>query len=224
MKRRDQFLTVCSVVLAWVMISRPDVTRGQQPATQKTDFRHSEINTDASRVYIFVDKTGFGHQHGVVGFLSEGTLRIAERSAGHMVFDMRSFAADTADARRYIGLEGETDAGTQQQVNANMLGSAVLDVNRFPTARFDIDSMRSIEAKSASGKPQFQIDGKFTLHGVARPLQFIAEGTIQKGYLHLIGSFPLQQTAFGIRPFSKALGAVGVADQLTVYGDIWIKQ
>jgi hypothetical protein len=26
----------------------------------------------------------------------------------------------------------------------------------------------------------------------------------------------------GIQPFRKALGAVGVADQLTIYGDLWI--
>jgi polyisoprenoid-binding protein YceI len=214
----------CAAALALVAMSLPDVSRAQSTENKPATLRPGDIHTAASRVYIFVEKTGFGHQHAVVGRLKEGHLQSADSPAGQMVFDMQSFVADTKDARRYIGLEGETDAGTQKQVTANMLGPDVLDVQRFPTARFDVDTVQPNDTKSESGKPQYQIDGKFTLHGVTQPLRFTAEGTSQKGYLHLKGSFPLRQTAYGIRPFSKALGAVGVADELTVYGDLWIKQ
>jgi hypothetical protein len=51
-----------------------------------------------------------------------------------------------------------------------------------------------------------------------------ATGATEQGFLHLKGAFPLRQTDYGIRPFRKALGAVGVADVLTVYGDLWVKQ
>lgn len=41
-------------------------------------------------------------------------------------------------------------------------------------------------------------------------------------WTHLMGRFKILQTQFGITPFKKALGAVGVTDQLTVWGDLWI--
>jgi hypothetical protein len=62
------------------------------------------------------------------------------------------------------------------------------------------------------------------LHGVTKRINVTATGEQERGFLHLKGNFPLRQTDFGIRPFKKALGAVGVGDVLTVYGDFWIKQ
>jgi len=183
-----------------------------------------DINAGASRVYVMVDKTGFGHPHAVVGRLREGRLAIAGRGAGRLVIDLRTFLADAPDARRYINLKGEIDAKTQQDVTATMLGEDVLDVRRFPLAVFDVDSFTPVEASRRSDKVQYRLDGAIKLHGVRRPLRFVAEGGPDRGYLHLKGNFHLRQSEFKMRPYQKALGAVGVADVLTVYGDIWIKQ
>ena len=37
------------------------------------------------------------------------------------------------------------------------------------------------------------------------------------------GTVELKQTDFGIKPYSKLFGAVGVSDELRVYGEIWIR-
>jgi polyisoprenoid-binding protein YceI len=103
-----------------------------------------------------------------------------------------------------------------------MLGAAVLDVSRYPTATFTIHSLTSLAQSSSRGLPQYQLAGDFTLHGVTRPLSMNADAEQQGGWTHLRGQFTMLQSAFGITPFSKAFGAVGVSDQLTVYGDIWI--
>ena len=186
--------------------------------------RDGQIDTDLSRVFVFVDKTGFGHQHGVVGRLKSGNLLVANESAGRMVFDLSSFAADTESARRRVGLEGNSSDTEQEQVTANMRGAAVLDVERFPTAEFVLSSVRRFDQKDANGNTQFGLDGDFTLHGTTRRVHITATGSQERGFLHLKGSFPLRQTDFSIRPFKKALGAVGVADVLTVYGDLWVKR
>jgi polyisoprenoid-binding protein YceI len=206
----------------------PITAQSLQPRTiQKTDLAagrkvsSGEIETSKSRIYVFVEKTGFGHQHGVVGRLKGGSVPVAGRRAGQMIFDLKSFAADAADARRYVGLEGEIAAGTQGQITETMAGPAVLDVDRIPTAAFTIASLRPLNTKSAKGKPQYELDGQLTLRGTTRPLKITVERTEEKGMLHLQGSFPLTQSDFGIRPYKKAFGAVGVADELTVYGDIW---
>ena len=101
-----------------------------EPTTQSKSTVHpGDVNTQVSRVYTFVDKTGLGHQHAIEGKLVSGNLKVgASVDAGQMVFDMNSYDADTERARRYIGLEGTTGESTRSQVNANMRGRYVLDV------------------------------------------------------------------------------------------------
>ena len=181
------------------------------------------VQTEASRVYVFVDKTGLGHQHAVEAQLSKSTLTLgAQQKAGTLVFDMKSFSADTAAARKYLGLSGTTDASTRASVNTNMRGSAVLDVGRYPTATFEVESALPTGKISSRELPSYELKGNFTLHGVTRPLTLVADVEQRSGWLHLRGSFSILQTSFGIKPYSKAFGAIGVTDQLTIYGDLYV--
>lgn len=180
-----------------------------------------EIDTKTSRVYTYVGKTGLGHEHAVIGEIKAGSLNLGARNnAGKIVFDMTTWKADTPEARKYIGLKGTTSASTQRDVNANMLGSSVLDVRKYPTATFEITSAVPVKENAPTGKSFYQLDGKFTLHGVTRNLRLIAEVTEKNHQNHLRTSFAIKQTHFGITPYSKAFGAVGVTDELKIYGDI----
>lgn len=182
-----------------------------------------QLNLTSSRVYTFVDKTGLGHQHAVEGKLKSGSCVLGvQQNAGQLVFDMTSFDADTANARRYLGLGGQTDASTRQKVNANMKGGDVLNVRAYPTATFDIRSSMPTGQKGRSGHPIYELIGEFTLHGTRRPLKVQAEAESTNGWIHLRGRFAINQTSFGIRPFSTAFGAIGVADKLTIAGDLWV--
>ncbi len=146
----------------------------------------------------------------------------ATENAGEFVFDMKSFDADTDAARRY--LLGSTDDinSTRQQVNQNMRNTSILSVNQHPTATFAIKSATESSKKSRSGKPIYEFTGEFTLRGKTRPLQFEAEVETKDGMAHLKGQFAIMQTQYGITPFKKALGAVGVADRLVIHGDLWV--
>lgn len=182
----------------------------------------AEIDLQLSRVYIRVGKTGLGHPHGVEGRLASGRLLLgATQNAGDLIFDMRSFFADTPAARARVGLEGETDAATQKKVNANMRGPDVLDVDRFPQARFRIASATPRKAIAPGEPPIYDIVGQFTLHGVTRPLRFEAVVNSAEGRSGVSGRFSIKQTDFGITPYTAALGAVGVADTLEIWGDLW---
>ncbi len=206
----------------------PSAGNGAAPATQAgaaatTVLEPGDVYLPGSRVYAFVSKTGFGHEHGVVGQLLPSKLRLdAQQDAGQLNFDMRTFAADSDLARKYVGLAESTPPATQREVNTNMLGTAVLDAGRFPTASFAVHSAARIAQPGPRGMPQYQIGGDFTLHGVTRPIQIVAEAEEQQGWTHLRGGFILVQSQFGITPFTKAFGAVGVADEVKVYGDLWI--
>lgn len=225
--RRADFCRVFVVCLLLATAS-PAIVRAQAvapPAAAPTVYNPGDAFLPGCRVYAFVGKTGLGHEHGVVGQLKQGRLNLAAATdAGELVFDMQSFTADTDVARRFVGLSGATDAAIRQEVRANMLGSAVLDAAHYPTASFVVRTVAKLPQPSAKGLPQYQLAGDFTLHGVTRPIQVVAEAEEQKGWLHLRGGFTMLQSQFGITPFTKAFGAVGVADELKVYGDLWFAQ
>ncbi len=181
------------------------------------------VNLEASRVYVFVDKTGLGHQHAVEAKLLSSTLVLgAEQQAGQLVFDMASFDADTANARKKLGLSGTTDEATRTAVNKNMRGSDVLDITKYPTATFDIASAKATGEKSKHGLPMYRLEGNFTLHGKTRPQSVTVEVDQSRGWLHIRGGFLIKQTSFGITPYSKAFGAIGVADELRILGDLFV--
>ena len=185
--------------------------------------RPGDLELAHSRVYMLVGATGLGHEHGVEGRLSSGRLDLgAQQNAGGLVFDMNSLTAETAAARKYVGLAGETDASTRQQVNDNMRGAKVLDVANFPTAELVIDTATVQQPAQPGGPQTVVLDGRFTLHGVPRKIRIPAEAEVVNGMIHIRGSCSILQTQFGITPFTKLLGAVGVADQVKIFGDLWL--
>jgi polyisoprenoid-binding protein YceI len=202
---------------------QPGKLRKQAEPVEAEQLEPHQISVRKSRVYIFVDKTGLGHPHGVEGRLKSGSLTLgAGEEAGELVFDMNSFDADTDAARRYVGLSGSTDASTRRQVNDNMKNTSILNVGQFPTATFAIKSATLLEKKSRAGAPLYELTGEFTLRGKTRPIKFEAEAEQKDNMTHVHGRFAILQTQYGITPFRKALGAVGVADQLIIHGDLWI--
>jgi len=182
-----------------------------------------EVDLQTSRVFTFVGKTGLGHEHAVVGRLQAGQVRLgAAEQAGMLVFDMRSFEADTPEARAGVGLPGQTDPITRRQVNDNMLGAEVLDVTRHPTATFMIRSALPVPNVPADRKPVYSLAGGFTLHGVTREIVVPVEVEQRGHMLRLRGGFAVKQTDFGMRPYKKLGGVVGVADELRITGDILV--
>ena len=220
------FLGVAFLFVHSVSLAEPQQASKARKQVEPVDAEQLEphqISVQKSRIYIFVDKTGLGHPHGVEGRLKSGSLTLgAAEEAGELVFDMNSFDADTDAARRYVGLSGSTDASTRRQVNDNMKNTSILNVGQFPTATFAIKSATLLEKKSRTGAPLYELTGEFTLRGKTRPIKIEAEAEQKDNMTHVHGRFAILQTQYGITPFRKALGAVGVADQLIIHGDLWI--
>lgn len=206
-----------SLVLA-ILFSSASPARAQQAAPQP-----GQVDTQRSKAYAFVGARGLGHEHGVEGRLVSGTVRLgAAQQAGALVFDMKSFACDTAESRRAVGLQGTTDDSTQQQTTANMVGTSVLDVAKYPTATFVIRSSLPLAKQQSTDPDGFELAGDFTLHGVTRPLTIRVVAEPGQQVVRLRGQFSVKQTDFGMKPLSKALGAIGVADEVKIWGDVSI--
>jgi polyisoprenoid-binding protein YceI len=206
-------------LLAGVWLLATSALLGQQspPAGQFPIY----VDTEVSRAYVKVGKTGLGHEHGAAGRLRRGFLRLgAATEAGVLEFDMASFVADTKEARQAVGLAGETDAATARQVNDNMRGPQVLDVEHHPTATFVVKSALPPKGQPSGQRVQYTLEGDFTLHGVSRPMQLTAEAQVTDRGWRVQTRFAILQTAFGITPYTRAFGAVGVADRLEIIGDV----
>lgn len=212
-----------SVALAWYCGTGTAAPPGSAARSTEVAATPGTIDVERSRVYVFVRKSGLGHEHAVEGRIKSGAIHLKQaKKAGAIEFDLTSFDADTEAARKYLSLKGTTSDSIRQKVNDNMLGESVLHVERFPTATFAIDSAQLVATKGKA--PRYQLKGRFTLHGQTRELTIMADPTSQAGdkFIQLRGQFDILQSEFGITPYKAALGTVGVADQLTIYGDLWI--
>jgi polyisoprenoid-binding protein YceI len=185
-----------------------------------------DVDVGASRVFVKVGSaTRLGHEHGVEGKLKAGKIQLG--AGGELVFDMKSFQADTTEARKRVGLEGKRMSENEAtKVTQNMRGPDVLDVEKFPTATFKIIAIKPAERQDAGSPGFYQVDGRFDLHGAEQPLKFRAKlaKTDKEGVMKLGGAFFIKQTDYGMTPFSAAGGITRVADELDIYAELFISQ
>lgn len=180
-----------------------------------------QVDARGSRVYVRVDPaTRLGHAHGIVGLLTSGI--IVPDGPSELVFDLTSFQADTPEARQTVGLDPKASRSDARKVTTNMLGPDVLDATRYPRAAFTIAAFAPLDGQAVGTVGRYQVDGRFNLHGVARPLRFTAtlERAESPGKLRLRGAFALLQTDYGIQPYSALGGLVRVANALQIWGDV----
>lgn len=190
---------------------------------QQPQLKAGEINRDFSRVYIFVDRSNsLGHVHGVEGRLKSGSVMLTGAQPGNLVIDMQSFDADTPAGRAAFGLADDIDLGTRQKVNENMKGVEVLNVAKFPEARLENIKLTATGKTSTRKLPEYTLEGDFTLQQTTRKITATCDLEEKNGWQHLRGLFKIRQTDYGIKPFSRVLGAVGVKDELLISGDLWI--
>lgn len=199
--------------LVMLAISSVSVVQGGETALR--------VNPDTSRVYIkLTSATRLGHDHGVVGRLSSGEVALG--GSGDLRFDMKTFVSDRPEARKYVGLESEVSASDARKTTETMQGPDVLNVKRFPTARYAFRSARPLDGQSAGEPGRYQLDGDFTLHGrtLRVPLTAVVEKTATPGLLRMRCDFAIQQTQYGMTPYSALGGLVGVNDRLEIWGDL----
>lgn len=219
------------LLVGLVLTKNPLLIRAQEakstPDKQKVasapDYKPGDVNLEFSRVYIFVDKTtNLGHTHGVEGKIKDGFLLEDREGDGTLVFDMRSFVADTKNARKVFNIDAEIDSATIKKVNQNMLGAEILDVQKHPEASLTKTTLKKTGKTSTRGTPEYSLDGEFTLHGITKKVSIPCDGESKDGWLHIRGRFTIRQTDFGIKPYSKMFGAVGIKDELIIQGDLWL--
>ena len=166
------------------------------------------IDTQRSTVTVRAFKSGllraFADDRIIEAPLEEGSLD--DSAAPHVQI--------VIDSRRMRVLDPGLSAKDRQEVQTRMLGSEVLDVNRFRWITFHSVTTQRIDTGG------WRLRGGLDLPGQIHPIMVnvLPEGGRYKG------SVTFRQSDFGIAPISILGGAVKVKDEVNIDFDIAITE
>jgi len=175
------------------------------------------VDPQASEIRLLVYRDGplarFGHNHVVVGRV-HGEIRAGDTAAAsgfRLEIPVDSFAVDPPAARAEEGDEfaAQVSEPARRDTRENMLGRDVLDAEKHPLVR--------IESIALVG-PQWgpTVTARVTLRGVTRDLRFAAAVLRQDDMLAVVAAFRINQSEFGIEPFTALNGGLRVRDALDI--------
>lgn len=192
-------LAVCLATLAAVA--------GPAPALEARRFR---VDAAKSRIDVTVGTAGLfrfaGHPHAV-------RVPVAE---GEIVADPDNVAAASVwlrfESAAIRVVSGDEPADDVPKVQEKMTGPAVLDVARFPEARF---ASRRVSGHVGKSPGLFDLDvlGDLTLRGTTKPVAAQVSVELHGTRLVAHGQVRFKQSDFGIEPVSVA-GLVKVKNEL----------
>ena len=218
---RQLFVIVLVVSLAACALP-PKTVEPQVVDTFPTDWLTASaepvaLNADASSIDIRVYRAGrlanLGHDHAIEVTGLTGELR--RFFDGAAVADLR-FSPDAlrvddpaARARAGEGFEQPLDERAIVGTRRNMLGEKVLDAENWPEVRV-LARIPSLDAGAAKARVYF------SLRGNGRLIQVPVRIENRNDAIQVHGRLDLQQSAFGIEPFSIFGGALGVRDTVEI--------
>lgn len=100
------------------------------------------------------------------------------------------------------------------KVEDQVRSPSVLDVERYPQVLFT--ATRFVVTSAKADAMDGTLTGDLELHGLRRELTFPVHVELSDGTLLATGEVRFPQSAFGIKPYRKALGPIGVQDEVTV--------
>jgi polyisoprenoid-binding protein YceI len=176
------------------------------------------IDSVASEVHILVFRGGamarLGHNHVVSSKDVSGTLWLQDDLAHSRIelsLPVATFSVDDPQARSKEGEDfaAEVPRDAREGTKRNLLRGEVLDAEHYPKI-----SLRSVKIGGTRQAPELSM--RINIRGVERDVLVPATVREDGGRLTASGEFAIKQTDFGITPFTVALGALQVLDQLRI--------
>ena len=164
------------------------------------------IDSARSLIAVTVRRGGvlarLGHDHVVASHAVTGTVAPAQNRADFQ-FRLDQLTVDEPDLRRAAGLETQPSADAIDGTRTNML-TKVLDAERYPVVMVHAE-------RGAAGEP---LRVSITLHGVTRGYAVPVDLREGDGVMTVGGTLELNQSDFGLVPFSVMGGAMAVQDKM----------
>jgi len=153
------------------------------------------------RVYRGGRLAKLGHDHVVSSREPRGFID-ADKGRADLYVAVESLAVDDPAQRAAAGFESHPSESDIAGTRSNML-EKVLEAERFP---FVVLRVRALE--------QGALQAELSLHGVTRALRIPAKIEPGAERIEVSGNFAINQTDFGIAPFSVFGGALAVQDRV----------
>lgn len=169
------------------------------------------VDPTRSRAIVEVRRGGalarLGHDHVVAGHDLRGYVAPDEGRAD-VYLRLDRLVVDEPELRAEAGFDTEPSAADVAATRRNML-DAVLEAERHPYAL-----VSAIRAEGAGGDASLIFT--LTLHGIARSFEIPVALEADRDRVEVSGRMTLDQTAFGIAPFTALGGALRVLDRVDV--------
>ena len=185
------------VFLALIASNAPALAKDEQ---LQIDAQHSSLTVYVSKQGIFAFAAD---NHVVNAPLTSGAFDPATKSIELKI-----------DAAQMRVLDPSMAPDRRAQVQANMVSSQVLDVQKYPQITFQSTKTQ------ATSPGKLTVTGDLTLHGQTRSVTVDVDEIDAK---HYKGRVTIRQTDFGITPIRIAAGTVKVKDELRIEFDIELK-
>jgi polyisoprenoid-binding protein YceI len=176
------------------------------------------IDSARSELRLLVHRAGplarFGHNHVIVNHAVGGWVKFTGNvvaSSFSLRVPVADFVVDDTHMRSEEGADFSEEVADDAKSGTrhNMLSTAVLDAEHFPTI-----TLVSTAVTQAPGTLAATLSLNVAGHQSTLVIPFTLETAA--GWLSATGTVVLRQSAMGLTPFSVMLGALQVQDELTV--------
>lgn len=166
------------------------------------------------RVYRDGPMAQLGHNHLISSDALGGTIDLrnpANDSRFTLELPLTSLVVDDPATRATSGAEfaKEVPQADREGTRHNMLGSSVLDAARQPVLRLTAESLDG-------GPTEFQARVRVGMRGEERIINVPLTVQIKDGQISVHASFKLHHADLGLTPFTAALGALRVRDDIEI--------
>jgi YceI-like domain len=218
---RAAFIVVAALLAACASErSSPPVASARGPADFPNGYYLSlaeqgqpvfRIDPDRSLVVIEVRRAGslaqLGHDHVVASHAVAGYIA-PDQGRADLYTALDALVVDEPALRDEAGFETQPSPADVAATRRNMLGK-VLESDRHPFARIAVSG-------AAAGQRDQRLRVAVTLHGITRYVEAPVRLQIASEDAEVTGSFAVDQSQFGIVPFSILGGAIAVQDRVDI--------
>jgi len=199
----------------------PPVVATPVPSDYPTDLHGAKlyrIAPEQSMLHILVYRGGamanLGHNHVISSQSVAGYVWLHDdlaRSGFNITQSVNDLIIDDAKTRSDEGSDFQTNVtdSARAGTRTNMLKPEQLDGEHFPVIRLQSVTITG-DAKTA------QVKVRITIKNQSREVMVPVQLNRDAQALHVRGEFPLKQSDFGITPYSVAMGALQVVDQVNI--------
>lgn len=176
------------------------------------------LSPEQSTLHILVYRGGamanLGHNHVVSSHTVSGYVWLHEsllRSGFNITQSVNDLIVDDPQTRAAEGedFQSTVNDSSRAGTRVNMLKPVQLDGEHYPIIR-----LRSLGITGDRAQPQVQV--RITIKDQSRDVTVPMQLSADARSLRVKGQFQIKQSEFGMTPYSVAMGALQVLDQLTI--------